>query len=179
MNQSSEMAFYAKDTAEMLGIAPVTLRKWSAELEKCGWTFFKDAHDRRAYSQQDLIALRYLRDILRDRRESLENAAKIVAERYNSAENTEISPTALGERMPSVDDQIKLLAAQQIEFMQRQEELTQKLMQRLDEQERYIEERLKARDEKLTQALNEVLETKRLIAAAQEQTKKKWFQFWK
>lgn len=177
-NATSEIAFYSKDTAEMLGIAPVTLRKWSAELEKQGWAFSKDAHDRRAYTQQDLVALRYLRDILRDRRESLENAAIAVVERYKNEETTEISLAAIQER-PPVDEQIKFLAAQQIEFMQRQEELNQKLIQRLDDQERYIEERLKVRDEKLTQTLNEVLETKRLLAAAKQPPPKKWYQFWK
>lgn len=70
MEHTNEISFYSKDKAQMLGIAPVTLRKWSLEMEKWGWTFSKDAHDRRAYTQLDYVALRSLRDILRDRRDS-------------------------------------------------------------------------------------------------------------
>ncbi len=178
----SEVTFWGKHVAETLGIAAVTLRKWSAELEKQGWEFSRDEQQRRAYTQQDYIALRYLHDLMRDKRMSLEKAVGQVVKRYKNApetlELTEYRRPDIGERPPT-DEQIKLLAAQQMEFMQRQEELNHKLIQRLDDQERYIEERLKVRDEKLTQTLSEVLETKRLLAAAQQQPPKKWYQFWK
>ncbi|MEM5595039.1 DUF3967 domain-containing protein [Niallia circulans] len=53
-------------------------------------------------------------------------------------------------------------------------------MERLDQQQKYIEERLNKRDETLIQSLREVQETKKLIAAAEEkreeESKKGFFQ---
>lgn len=170
-----EIAFYSKDTAEMLSISPVTLRKWSQELEKHGWTFSKDGHDRRAYTQSDLVALRYLRDIMRDRRETLENASIAVINRYKDSENTTRSLTDLPDRLPW-EDQLKLVTSQQMAYMQQMyDDLSTKFMQRFDEQERYIEEQLKIRDEKLTQTLNEILETKKLIQEREQEQKKGFF----
>ncbi|WP_134687549.1 DUF3967 domain-containing protein [Brevibacillus migulae] len=179
----TEVTFWGKHVAETLGIAPVTLRKWSAELEKQGWEFSKDEQQRRAYTQQDYVALRYLHDLMRDKRTSLEKAVGQVVKRYKNAVETldlpEYRRPDIGERTPAIDEQIKLLAAQQMDFMERQEEFNRQLLQRLEQQEQYIEERLKARDEKLTQTMNLVLETKQLLAAAQQPERKKWYQFWK
>ncbi|QOT01481.1 DUF3967 domain-containing protein (plasmid) [Brevibacterium sp. JNUCC-42] len=179
----TDVTFWGKHIAETLGIATVTLRKWSLELEKQGWTFHKDDQQRRSYTQSDYVALRYLHDLMKDKRRSLENACIEVVRRYsNPPETLDIT----GYRRPDIEErhyleeQLKLLVVQQMEFMQqRHEELSEKLVQRLDDQERYIEERLKLRDETLTKTLNEIMETKKLIAVAQEKPRKKWYQFWK
>ncbi|MEB8615818.1 hypothetical protein P4G83_28710 [Bacillus cereus] len=93
----SEMALWSKDIAETFGIAPVTLRKWSSELEKQGWTFMKDEQQRRAYTQRDYVALRYLRDLMKDKRKSLESACAEVVKRYGNIEPDAIAVSAIRE----------------------------------------------------------------------------------
>lgn len=65
-----------------------------------------------------------------------------------------------------------------------QEKFNQLLLQKLAEQnefiknqQKYIDDRLSKRDEQLMFSLKEVLETKKMIAAA-EQSKKKWWKVW-
>jgi ribosomal protein S9 len=56
-------------------------------------------------------------------------------------------------------------------------EANRTLIQRLDEQQTYIEERLNKRDELLVESLRETLETKKLlIATAKEQEREKELQ---
>ncbi|OFV79299.1 hypothetical protein RERY_00460 [Rhodococcus erythropolis] len=63
--------------------------------------------------------------------------------------------------------------------MEQQKAFNQALLEQLQRRDEYIDNALKLRDERLMQSLNEIMETKKLLAAAQEQPKKKWYQFWK
>ncbi|MED1790642.1 hypothetical protein P4V47_24780 [Brevibacillus laterosporus] len=78
-----------------------------------------------------------------------------------------------------MEDQQKLLAAQIGYMQQMHEELNAKLIHRLEEHGRYIEERLKSEDELIQTLVNEIHETTRLLASTQELPPKKWYQFWK
>ncbi|WP_255265225.1 DUF3967 domain-containing protein [Parageobacillus toebii] len=59
------------------------------------------------------------------------------------------------------------------EMVAKQNELLKELMMRLDQQQKYIEESLKKRDELLMQSLKESMETRKMIAAAKEEEGKK------
>ncbi|GIO25348.1 DUF3967 domain-containing protein [Oceanobacillus sp. J11TS1] len=61
--------------------------------------------------------------------------------------------------------------------MVKQEEFNAELLEQVRKQQKYIDERLSKRDEALIKAMNEVMDTKRQLAAT-EQNKKKWWQFW-
>lgn len=63
------------------------------------------------------------------------------------------------------------------EKMVKQEEFNAELLEQVRKQQKYIDERLSKRDEALIKAMNEVMETKRQLAAT-EQNKKKWWKFW-
>jgi hypothetical protein len=61
----------------------------------------------------------------------------------------------------------------QEERFEMQEQFNKKLLERLDEQQKYIEERLNNRDEMLMQSIRETQETKQLLLAAKEEEQKK------
>ncbi|MGM0875621.1 MAG: DUF3967 domain-containing protein [Bacillota bacterium] len=68
---------------------------------------------------------------------------------------------------------------QQEERNEQQERFNKVLLDKLDQQQKYIEERFNKRDETLIQSLREVQETRKLIAAAkekEEESKKGFFQ---
>lgn len=66
------------------------------------------------------------------------------------------------------NDDIKALK----EMSTQQNELLKEHMMRLDQQQKYIVESLKKRDELLMQFLKESMETRKMIAAAKEEEKK-------
>jgi transposase-like protein len=186
----TESAYWSSEIAEILGVAPVTLRKWSQELEKHGWRFVKDAQDRRAYTDRDAIALRYLRDLMRDRRTSLESAVQSVINRYGIEEPEEIS-------LPDIQDRQREKAlAVQSEAMQRLNDLTlavQQLTERVDQivQEQVRNEIAAAREQIAaeiasiseqmnvqTAQLSEKIDTVITETRAERHRKKPWWKLW-
>ena len=63
-------------------------------------------------------------------------------------------------------------------FTEQQENFNKELIEQLKKQQSYIENSLLERDKKLMEALRETQETRKLIAAAEE-NKKPWWKFWK
>ena len=75
---------------------------------------------------------------------------------------------------------IKPLDQQFEEFKAQQEEFNRQLLQELQEHKDYIKNSLDRRDGELMNGMNQLLETKKQIAAVEEKDKeKKWWQFWK
>ncbi|MED4836820.1 DUF3967 domain-containing protein [Priestia megaterium] len=68
------------------------------------------------------------------------------------------------------------------ERLKRLEQMYANLAHQFQEQQRILFEREAKRDEKLTSAIREMQEIKRLIAVTQEdkkKSKKRWYEFWK
>jgi flagellar biogenesis protein FliO len=62
---------------------------------------------------------------------------------------------------------------------EKQEQFNKTLLNQLEKQQQFMETAMKERDRKITELLNESLETKKLIASAQEDKKKSKWLFWK
>lgn len=60
--------------------------------------------------------------------------------------------------------------------MNEQKKFNQLLLERLDQQQEYIDNKLEERNQELTKSLRTLLEVKKQIAASAQ---KKWWQFWK
>lgn len=184
MSNTFQRTYWANDVAELLGISTSALRKWSLRLESQGYSFIRDEHDRRAYRDSDLVALRKMKEFL-DNKMSMENAAKAVYTLYSSYQNTS-SGTGIVPAENQRSEERYLTETKFHEFMQQQQAFNQTLIEELQKRDQYIEttlksieERVNSRDDRLMETMNAVLETKRLLAVAEEQPKKKWYQFWK
>ncbi|MER2109220.1 MAG: DUF3967 domain-containing protein, partial [Solibacillus sp.] len=63
-------------------------------------------------------------------------------------------------------------------FKNNQMQFNMKLLERLEKQQKYIENSIDERDKKLMLAIRESMETRRQIAA-EEEKKKSWWKFWR
>lgn len=145
------------DVAEQLGVKESTLRKYSLLLEKYGYEFNKNDRGQRGYTDSDIIVLRRMLD-LKNGGMTLEKAALTVCSWMKNKQIT--GGDMVPERYNNHD-------------IEELKELILELNKKVDQQQAYIEQRLNEHDKLLTQAMRESLETKKLIAAAEE--KKPWY----
>ncbi|MGG4042371.1 DUF3967 domain-containing protein [Bacillus smithii] len=173
----NEPAYWSKEVAEALKISDSTLRKWAMTLEKFGYEFIRGANNSRAFVERDIIALRRMKELIQNRGVTVRNAAQAV---ISSLEPTTGTGGVQGTNEVVVhDSQEPAISAELLkEVLERQErleELNRQLIEKLEKQQRYINERLEKRDANLMEAMRQVQETQRLIAASkkeQEEQKK-------
>lgn len=78
---------------------------------------------------------------------------------------------------PEALNEFRETMVQMSEHMKRQEQFNQELIKRLEERDRYIEQSIRVRDERLMETLREFQESRKLMAAAEEK-KKSWWKRW-
>lgn len=168
--------------AGILGVQPVTVRKYSDILEKAGYVISRSENGRREYSEKDAMIFREVIELCERSGMKLEAAANLVVSR----EMRDAGVIAHTEIVP-VNDQNEQL----IQYEERYNELKQ-IMLSMEEQQRIIEEQNRVQAEELARLhkkmddqnnnlsviLRETLETRRMIAAANEQKRKPFWKFW-
>lgn len=173
MEGNDKKPYWSKEIADMLGIGTSTLRKWCLILERNGYRFLRDEHDRRAYTEHDAIALRKLKDLTEHRGMTLDNASIVVIETLNrdKSQTVTLSATPGTKRANERHDEIMAKLESVIE---EQKAFNKVLLDRLNQQQEYIDERLNKRDELLMKTLREELETRKQLAAASEEKSRFW-----
>ncbi|WP_079524886.1 hypothetical protein [Halobacillus hunanensis] len=170
-NGNSQKAYWAKDIADLLDIKTSTLRRWSIELEKADYRFYRDEHYRRAYLEKDIMPLRKLKEFLVNKM-SMKDATKAVASMFPTNDNGEITLPVHEEK----EDELRLSKR---EFKEYIDQVANQAAQRAaEETAKAMQEKLKdefeKRDRILTQQLNESIEQKQIAAATEEQNKSWW-----
>ncbi|MFJ5625626.1 DUF3967 domain-containing protein [Peribacillus loiseleuriae] len=177
-----EKAYTPKEMSLTLDIGDSTLRKWAIALEKSGYEFIRIDNNRR-FVDTDVVTLRHFKELVQVHGMQLNNAAMVVIDRFGKGplqKRTGIVPaeTEKNERdLDRSDNEVvtKLLnyIEKQEERFKKQEDFNEKLIERLDQQQAYIENSVKRRDELLMQNMRESQENKKLLLAAQEERKKR------
>ncbi|MGF9859886.1 DUF3967 domain-containing protein [Priestia endophytica] len=176
----NERAFGTKEVSEMLNVGDSTLRKWCIALEKEGYTFTKGVRNSRAFIKKDIVVLEDIKLLLQESGMNLESTVKVTLAKHhrenmieNDSDNGERTPLVLQENGSKISDNPS------IEYLKVQEQL----LERVERIERSHEERLKNIEEKLDyrnklllETLQEIQDTKKIIAVTKE---KKWWEFWK
>jgi DNA-binding transcriptional MerR regulator len=116
----------SRDIAEILGVEPVTVRKYALALEKAGYFFERSDSDHRLFSNKDVIALQQLKALRERSGMSVETAAIAISTRHKAASsgitlslNTNKNPdySRYTERYDLLEDKIEkltqLIASQQ------------------------------------------------------------------
>jgi len=170
---SEQKAYWNHEVSKILGIGESTLRKWCLALEKNGYTFIRGTKDSRAFTQHDLNATTYFKDLTKVKRYTIDQAAKLVVEKYGEREGVERTVPVIQESNRSFEefnDNIKLL----VELSLNQEENNKKLMKHLaaseeliKEQKQVINQLLQEREEKL------LIETRSIESKTEEEETKK------
>lgn len=169
--ENIEKAYSTKEISVTLGIGNSTLRKWCLALEKNGYKFFRNDREQRLFVDSDLITLKHFQQLVQNHNMQLDDAARIVVDRFGKGpfqERTDIVPVERrdfnrsnersNERM---NQQLLEHIRTQEEYMKKQEKFNEELLRRLDQQKQYINKRLDEHDKLLTASLKASLEAKK------------------
>lgn len=142
--ENEEKAYWNKDVSRLLGIGDSTVRKWCLELEKNGYVFIRGHKESRAFLQLDITALSYFQNLTKEGSYSLEQAARIVVDRFKDRRDTDITasvPTTNERSGGAIEQYLKRLVELQEEQLETNKDLLEKLTARdllIEEQMRYI-----------------------------------------
>lgn len=149
------------DIAKLLEVKESTLRKYSILLEDHGYKFQRNNQNQRWYNDSDITALRKLVTLKSNTDMSLKECAEQVYLWVNGSDITQPS-TVVHNDIKRHDNDITELKT-----------LMSELINKMDQQQKYIDERLNKHDELLVQSLRESMETRKQLAAAQQEEENK------
>jgi DNA-binding transcriptional MerR regulator len=181
-NNAPMRVYGSKDLEAMLQVKPSTLRRYCKELEEAGYRFSKNERQQRGFFDSDVANLRHFISLVREGGLAYEEAAKIVVSRDSGS----ALAVSANEKMAVSDAKDKLITRQEMQELERKIEGLalmiqsgfEKLNQRMDEQDRRERQSLDTqsnRDIALKEALKEIAETKKQLAANSEQSRGVWF----
>jgi parvulin-like peptidyl-prolyl isomerase len=176
-DNTKQNIYTSSDMATLLKIQESTLRKYCIMLEETGYKFHKNELGHRGFLNNDVIALKRLLEIKKHPDMTLKQACNAVTIWAKESNVTDHNTTDIAKRDEHKESYNTLLH-QFKDFQEQQMQFNQELLNQLKQQQEFIETSLKERDQKLTEALRETLETKKMIAAAAEQQQQKNSSFW-
>lgn len=166
-----------KNIANMTGLAESTVRKYSQLLESNGYVFNRNVSGYRVFSKQDIEIFLQFKEELKDGN-SVEDTASAIATKYIPKPNTrDDSGSGGSQSQKGLEGDVLADLVRKIDVLtdmnNKQSKFNEELLKRLDQQQKYMDGRLKERDEMLVESLRKSQETQQLIAAAKEESEKK------
>ena len=162
----NERAYWNHEVAEQLDIGTSTLRKWCLELEENEYVFTKGEQESRAFLKPDIDVLMHMKNEIRNKKKSLKEGAKIALEKARTG----------GVLVEREQEQAPPVPIEQAQPMFTLEDMRKIVREELEEQ---VKARENERDKALMGVMRELQDVKKMIAASQEVSKKKWWEFWK
>ncbi|MGH0578529.1 MULTISPECIES: DUF3967 domain-containing protein [Bacillus cereus group] len=177
MGGNNQLIYSSKDVAAILKIQESTLRKYCIMLEEVGYKFHKNELGHRGFLNDDVVALKTLADIKSHPNMTLKQACNAVMTWLHNKDiaDTDIKELRHEERN---DEQHDERYNELKEMIQQQNELLKQMAKKMDEQQRYIDERLERRDQQLMGAIREIQEEKRVLLETAAAKQKPWWKFW-
>lgn len=171
----TEQAYWSKEVADLLNVAGSTMRKWCLALEDKGYKFTRGANNSRVFYDRDILLLRRLKSLVQENKMALDTSIKLVLSTFEEDRRTEAvheeNAVTKDVTVSNSNGNEHVLMTQVLEKLERMEEFNRTLSSQLEKQNKYIEEQLHKRDEHIMSALRETMETRKLIAASQEEKK--------
>ncbi|MFQ6585420.1 MerR family transcriptional regulator [Priestia megaterium] len=179
----NEVVYTLKDTVKLTGLSVDLIRLYEKEFNL---QIQRTEGGHRRYNKQNIDLLTEIKKRIQEQNWSYKMInqwlqGEIVPEAIEVQSNLEKKVESLEEKVQELlnrsekDEQFQLALIQRLD---EQGSLIKKLTEKLDHQDKYIENNLERRDEKLTSAIREISDTKKLIAAAQENLDSKSKGFW-
>lgn len=164
-----ELIYDTVTVSKMLGVQESTLRKYCALMQKHHYEFYKNSVGRRVFYPRDVEIIKEIVTLKNLGSLTLNEAVKAILD----SDIDDITDTATRGN----PDYSKLLEEFEA-FKKSQMQFNQKLLERLEKQQSYIENSIDERDKKLMLAIKESMETRRQLVA-EEEKKKSWWKFWR
>ena len=171
-----QKAYWNHEVAKYLGIGESTLRKWCIELETNGYVFIKGAKESRAFTDYDLEALNFFKQLTKAKKHTLKQAAIVVVEKYKREEEKERASPEMDTNF-NIDinsaEELKRMVKQLLDNQEKQMEFNKALLDKLEEQNKYIHESINKRDQILLENIRKSQEEKAAAIEEEKNEKKK------
>lgn len=182
-NTDEGIVYTLKDTVKLTGLSIDLIRLYEKEFNL---QIQRTEGGHRRYTKSNIDLLIEIKKRIQEQNWSYKMInqwlqGEIVPEAVEVQSNLEKKVESLQEKVQELLDRSEKDEHFQLALIQRLDEqgnLIKKLTEKLDHQDKYIENNLEKRDEKLTNAIREISDTKKLIAAAQENLDSKPKGFW-
>lgn len=172
--QTNIVLMNPSDVCALLDIKESTLRKYAGILKNAGYEFHVNDKGQRGYFDKDVVVLRRFLEVKASSDMTLEQAANAVISWVEQSDMSlrVIRESEIEKRYSNDINELK-------ETIEKQNELLQALMQKMDRQQEYIDQSLEERDKKLMESIRISQETKQLLieseaAKDEERTKSFW-----
>ncbi|WP_228307904.1 hypothetical protein [Priestia sp. J2] len=199
--------YQSSQLAGIVGISVATVRKYAQYMEKAGYTFIRNESGHRIFLDKHILLFKEFNGLSKTGTASLGHIANTLATKYKELEfdktkenNEHIGGEAAGDttlldkgsehKIALTDEQYTTLMAKLdrlatlddiVEQLDQQKEFNKMLMKQLEQQQKYIEQRLDKRDNQLIESMRNSMDQGQamLEAAVAKSSKKKWWEFWK
>ncbi|MEB2294633.1 MerR family transcriptional regulator [Priestia megaterium] len=182
-NTDEEIVYTLKDTVKLTALSIDLIRLYEKEFNL---QIQRTEGGHRRYTKNNIDLLIEIKRRIQEQNWSYKMVnqwlqGEVITEAVDIQSNLEKKIDSLENKVQELLDRSEKDEQFQLALIQRLDEqgtLIKQLTDKLDSQDRYIENNLDKRDEKLTSALREISDTKKLIAAAQENLEQKPKGFW-
>ena len=182
-NLDEEVVYTLKDTVKLTGLSIDLVRLYEKEFNL---QIQRTEGGHRRYTKQNIDLLIEIKKRIQEQNwsykminqwlqgEIIPESIEVQSKLEKKVESLEVKVQELLNRSEK-DEQFQFALIQRLD---EQSKLIRQLTEKLSSQDKYIENNLEKRDEKLTNAIREISDTKKLIAAAQENLESKPKGFW-
>lgn len=182
-NPDEEIVYTLKDTVKLTGLSIDLIRLYEKEFNL---QIQRTEGGHRRYNKGNIDLLIEIKKRIQEQNWSYKMVnqwlrGEVITESVDLQSNLEKKVDSLENKVQELLDRSEKDEQFQLALIQRLDEqgkLIKRLTEKLDYQDQYIENNLEKRDEKLTSAIREISDTKKLIAAAQENLEQKPKGFW-
>jgi DNA-binding transcriptional MerR regulator len=182
-NLDEEVVYTLKDTVKLTGLSIDLVRLYEKEFNL---QIQRTEGGHRRYTKQNIDLLIEIKKRIQEQNWSYKMInqwlqGEIIPESIEVQSKLEKKVESLEDKVQELlnrsekDEQFQFALIQRLD---EQSKLIGQLTEKLSSQDKYIENNLEKRDEKLTNAIREISDTKKLIAAAQENLESKPKSFW-
>ncbi|WP_427127614.1 MerR family transcriptional regulator (plasmid) [Priestia megaterium] len=182
-NLDEEVVYTLKDTVKLTGLSIDLVRLYEKEFNL---QIQRTEGGHRRYTKQNIDLLIEIKKRIQEQNWSYKMInqwlqGEIIPESIEVQSKLEKKVESLEDKVQELlnrsekDEQFQFALIQRLD---EQSKLIGQLTEKLSSQDKYIENNLEKRDEKLTNAIREISDTKKLIAAAQESLESKPKSFW-
>jgi len=174
-----------EEVATNVGVAPSTIRKYSQLLEKYGYEFSRNNLNAFMYDEDEIKMLKEFAKLKKQKDITLDMAAQQVlidiAGMEISVSNTStnaVDMQAMVKAMSDMQEKMNIIIEQNNKVLAENNTLNKRLEQ-IEETKLLENKRLDERDSSLMEVIREIQDVKKMVAASQENNKRKWYEFWK
>ncbi|MFF2038758.1 hypothetical protein ACFVVG_31445, partial [Priestia megaterium] len=193
--------------AGIVGISVATVRKYAQYMEKAGYTFIRNESGHRIFLDEHILLFKEFNGLSKSGTTSLGHIANTLTTKYKelefeknvenekrigseAASDTTLIDKGSEHKIALTDEQYTTLMAKLdrlatlddiVEQLDQQKEFNKMLMGQLEQQQKYIEQRLDKRDSQLIESMRNSMDQRQAMieAAVAKTPKNKWWEFWK